>query len=207
MLTSSYNQDAKSRMEQELTRERPTAAEKQREIVKLKKVNQDLTAATKKLEMKVKTLEKRAGVTPVARPNVTSIYREREADVQRQLEYRDHEILKLKDRLKDLCHRLKEAGYERGNGHPSEHCREQREVEAMLKLATRERMQLERQLAIATEKREGRLLGSEAGREIAWIRSGKGDCLDQKREGRLLGSEAGREIAWIRSGKAEVPVS
>jgi hypothetical protein len=79
---------------------------------------------------------------------VASRQRERDAEAHRQLLQRDREILGLKERLRDVSRRL--ATKER----PLRSTAKERgamELQSIIVQAAKERMQLERHLAIATE--------------------------------------------------------
>ncbi|KAB7495453.1 hypothetical protein Anas_02130 [Armadillidium nasatum] len=82
--------------------------ERQKQLHQLKKKNYELSNITRKLEEKVKNLEKKTKESPS--PDRHSIFlmkqREKEAEYERQINERDVEIDKLKQRMKDLVRKL-----------------------------------------------------------------------------------------------------
>lgn len=147
---SSENDTLKNKMEIEVeaplhVRER--SRKKEREVQLLKKKNSELANITRKLEEKVKSLEKKTKESPATERRNLLAARQREKDAlyERQLQERDKEIQRLKHRMKELVRKL--------TGKNGEITRAQStlELEQIIRTVTKERLQLERHLAAASE--------------------------------------------------------
>ncbi|XP_069188528.1 RIMS-binding protein 3 isoform X14 [Procambarus clarkii] len=147
---SSENSTLKNKMEVEL--ERPLELKekdrhRQREMQLLKKKNTELASITRKLEEKVKSLEKKTKESPATerRNLMQARQREKEALYEKQLLERDREIQRLKLRMRELVRKL--------TGKNGEITRAQStlELEQIIRTVTKERLQLERHLAAASE--------------------------------------------------------
>ncbi|RXG57664.1 hypothetical protein Avbf_15690, partial [Armadillidium vulgare] len=121
--------------------------ERQKQLHQLKKKNYELSNITRKLEEKVKNLEKKTKESPS--PDRHSIFlmkqREKEAEYERQINERDVEIDKLKQRMKDLVRKLT------GKNGEITQAQSTQELEHIIRTVTKERLQLERHLAISNE--------------------------------------------------------
>nr|XP_053651966.1 histone-lysine N-methyltransferase, H3 lysine-79 specific-like [Cherax quadricarinatus] len=137
-------------MELELERpleQREKDRQRQREMQLLKRKNTELASITRKLEEKVKNLEKKTKESPATerRNLLLARQREKEALYEKQLLERDKEIQRLKQRMKELVRKL--------TGKNGEITRAQStlELEQIIRTVTKERLQLERHLAAASE--------------------------------------------------------
>lgn len=147
---NSENNTLKNKMELELERpleQREKDRQRQREMQLLKRKNTELASITRKLEEKVKNLEKKTKESPATerRNLLLARQREKEALYEKQLLERDKEIQRLKQRMKELVRKL--------TGKNGEITRAQStlELEQIIRTVTKERLQLERHLAAASE--------------------------------------------------------
>ncbi|XP_037796181.1 uncharacterized protein LOC119591500 [Penaeus monodon] len=147
---SCENNSLKNKMEVELERPlefREKERHRQREVQVLKKKNSELATITRKLEEKVRSLEKKTKESPSAerRNNYLARQKEKDAMYEKQLLERDREIQRLKVRMKELVRKL--------TGKNGEITRAQStlELEQIIRTVAKERLQLERHLAVANE--------------------------------------------------------
>ncbi|XP_042871036.1 uncharacterized protein LOC122252571 [Penaeus japonicus] len=147
---SCENNTLKNKMEVELERPlefREKERHRQREVQVLKKKNTELATITRKLEEKVRSLEKKTKESPSTerRNNFLARQKEKDAMYEKQLLERDREIQRLKARMKELVRKL--------TGKNGEITRAQStlELEQIIRTVAKERLQLERHLAVANE--------------------------------------------------------
>ncbi|XP_063587934.1 microtubule-associated protein futsch-like isoform X3 [Penaeus indicus] len=147
---SCENNSLKNKMEVELERPlefREKERHRQREVQVLKKKNSELATITRKLEEKVRSLEKKTKESPSTerRNNFLARQKEKDAMYEKQLLERDREIQRLKARMKELVRKL--------TGKNGEITRAQStlELEQIIRTVAKERLQLERHLAVANE--------------------------------------------------------
>ncbi|XP_046645489.1 uncharacterized protein LOC124336002 isoform X6 [Daphnia pulicaria] len=200
-ILSSENEQLKRQMEME--RERPAGQlqrerERQQELQLLRRKNAELAMQTKKLEEKVRSLEKKSKELPAingertqqvvtmsrerlidnklqlqvhqqqqqqqqqAKQTTNALrWREKEVEMQNRLTEREKEIGRLKEKLRDLTKKLQQ---EQQHYNSKESLQTQqngvewtilsqgsRELEGLLKLVSKERLQLERNFVLATQ--------------------------------------------------------
>ncbi|XP_045028907.1 uncharacterized protein LOC116921277 isoform X4 [Daphnia magna] len=196
-ILSSENEQLKRQMEME--RERPAGQlqrerERQQELQLLRKKNAELAIQTKKLEEKVRSLEKKSKELPSVNGGTQQVVLSRERSIDNKLHHqqvqqqqqhskqtaptkwrekemamqtlqnrlteREKEIGRLKEKLRDLTKKLqqeqhynsKESLQQQQNGVEWTILSQgSRELEGLLKLVSKERLQLERNFVLATQ--------------------------------------------------------
>ncbi|KAI9559005.1 hypothetical protein GHT06_015794 [Daphnia sinensis] len=197
-ILSSENEQLKRQMEME--RERPAGQlqrerERQQELQLLRKKNAELAIQTKKLEEKVRSLEKKSKELPSVNGGTQQVVLSRERSIDNKLHHqqvqqqqqhakqttgptkwrekemamqtlqnrlteREKEIGRLKEKLRDLTKKLqqeqhynsKESLQQQQNGAEWTILSQgSRELEGLLKLVSKERLQLERNFVLATQ--------------------------------------------------------
>ncbi|XP_018019910.1 GRIP and coiled-coil domain-containing protein 2 [Hyalella azteca] len=139
----------------ELSCERSVDRTRQQELLKLKRKNTELASMTKQLEDKVRNLEKKSQLLPTVDTNGVAKgqrwgasgprKQQSEEAFSQQLQKRDAEIERLKLRMKELVYKLTSK-----NGKISQ-AQSNLELEHIIRTVTRERLQLERQVAAVAE--------------------------------------------------------